>query len=333
MALRAARAPRERAGIGLTLLPVLYQARRLRRPAAARRAAPLHRTASTALLDHRRSACATRRARASASRRTRCAPSRPQALRELLAGPARDRRERADPHPHRRAAAGGRRLPRLERPAAGARGCSTNAPVDARWCLVHATHLDARRAQPRSRPAARSPACARPPRPTSATACSPRPRTSAPAAPGASAPTATPASTRPRNCACSNTRQRLAQQRRNVLAGARAAARSPTGCGSARVRRRRAGERPADRRAWRSGQQADFVVLDGSGVLAGLAPAQALASHVFANQRPQRRCATCSVGRRAARRSDGAHALRARRGCAQLRRRAQRPAARGLITP
>ena len=30
------------------------------------------------------------------------------------------------------------------------------------------------------------------------------------------------------------------------------------------------------------GHQADFIVLDGSGTLAGLAPPQALASHVFA---------------------------------------------------
>jgi formimidoylglutamate deiminase len=34
------------------------------------------------------------------------------------------------------------------------------------------------------------------------------------------------------------------------------------------------------------GEQADLVVLDGSGVLSGLAPAQALASHVFAHTGP-----------------------------------------------
>ena len=55
----------------------------------------------------------------------------------------------ADPHSRRRAGARGRRLRRLERRAAGASGCSTMRSVDARWCIVHATHMIARRRRAR----------------------------------------------------------------------------------------------------------------------------------------------------------------------------------------
>ncbi|MES3014383.1 MAG: formimidoylglutamate deiminase [Pseudomonadota bacterium] len=76
--------------------------------------------------------------------------------------------------------------------------------------------------------------------------------------------------------------QRLAQQRRNVLVSdtqRQVADHLWLGAVS--------GGAQASGRALRGlavGQQADFVVLDGSGLLAGLAPAQALASHVFASQ-------------------------------------------------
>jgi formimidoylglutamate deiminase len=49
-----------------------------------------------------------------------------------------------------------------------------NAPVDKRWCLVHATHLNAMETERLAKSGA-APACARSPRPISATASSPPP--------------------------------------------------------------------------------------------------------------------------------------------------------------
>ena len=77
------------------------------------------------------------------------------------------------------------------------------------------------------------------------------------------------------------TTQRLAQQRRNVLASdahPQVADRLWLGAVSGGAR---AGGRAIGGLA--VGQQADFVVLDTAGTLAGLAPWQALASHVFTN--------------------------------------------------
>ncbi len=81
--------------------------------------------------------------------------------------------------------------------------------------------------------------------------------------------------------------QRLAQQRRNVLVS------DDTGVNNKRqvadhlwLGAVTGGAQASGRaiRALAPGQQADFVVLDGNGTLAGLTPSQALASHVFANQ-------------------------------------------------
>ena len=80
-----------------------------------------------------------------------------------------------------------------------------NADVDARWTLVHATHLDRRGSAGHRRAAARRSRSARPPKPTSAMACSRCARTSMPAARGASARIRTSRCRRSRNCAGSNT--------------------------------------------------------------------------------------------------------------------------------
>lgn len=156
-----------------------------------------------------------------------------------------------------------------------------NAPVDARWCLVHATHLsDAERAALASSGAV-------------AGLC---PTTEAnlgdgvfPAAAyiAAGGPWGIGSDSHVSVDAAEELRwleytQRLAQQRRNVLVGdTRRQVAEHLWLGAV------AGGAQASGRAIRGiavGQQADFVVLDGSGPLAGLAPAQSLASQVFANQ-------------------------------------------------
>jgi formimidoylglutamate deiminase len=99
--------------------------------------------------------------------------------------------------------------------------------------------------------------------------------------------------------------QRLALQRRNVLASdakRQVAERLWLGAvhGGARASGRAIG-------GLATGEQADFVVLAGNGSLGGLAPAQALAGHVFANQG---RSAVRDVWVAGIRRvTDGAHAL------------------------
>lgn len=157
-----------------------------------------------------------------------------------------------------------------------------NAPVDARWCLVHATHVtDAERLALAASGAV-------------AGLC---PSTEANLGDGVFDAAAylaaggawgigsdSHASVDPaEELRLLEYTQRLARQQRNLLAsdtqrhvgdrlwlgavsgGARASGRSIRGLAV--------------------GEQADFIVLDGGGLLAGLAPAQALASHVFANQR------------------------------------------------
>ena len=156
-----------------------------------------------------------------------------------------------------------------------------NAPVDARWCLVHATHLDDAERRALAVSGAVAGLC---------------PSTEANLGDGvfdaaaylarggawgigSDSHASVDAAEELRLLEYS---QRLAQRRRNVLAsdtqrqvadrlwlgavggGARASGRAIHGLAV--------------------GQQADLVVLDGSRALAGLAPSQALAGHVFATQ-------------------------------------------------
>jgi formimidoylglutamate deiminase len=155
-----------------------------------------------------------------------------------------------------------------------------NLPVDARWCLVHATHL----VDPERRGLAASGAVAG--------LC---PSTEANLGDGVFDAAAYLAAggawgigsdSHASVDAAEELRlleytQRLAQQRRNVLAGAAHGQVadhlwSAAAAGGARAR----GLAGAGLAA---GQPADFVVLESDGVLAGLTPSQALASHVFAN--------------------------------------------------
>jgi formimidoylglutamate deiminase len=179
-----------------------------------------------------------------------------------------------------------------------------NAPVDARWCLVHATHLvDAER-----RGLAASGAVAGLCPSTEANlgdgvfdAASYFPAGGAWGV-GSDSHASVEAAEELRLLEYS---QRLALQRRNVLASdakRQVAERLWLGAvhGGARASGRAIG-------GLATGEQADFVVLAGNGSLGGLAPAQALAGHVFANQG---RSAVRDVWVAGIRRvTDGAHAL------------------------
>ena len=107
---RAARRHRPHAAAGAV------PGRGLRRPAPTRRSTPLRQQRRFAA-SHRTAHPRARRPRR--HRAALAARGRPAGA-ARGAGPAeRDRRDRAGPHPHRRAAAGGRRLPGLVRPTTG----------------------------------------------------------------------------------------------------------------------------------------------------------------------------------------------------------------------
>ncbi|MBC8057340.1 MAG: amidohydrolase family protein, partial [Rhizobiales bacterium] len=155
-----------------------------------------------------------------------------------------------------------------------------NAPVDARWCLVHATHMSAAERAALAASGAVAGLC---------------PTTEANLGDGifdaaayfaAGGAWGIGSDSHTSVDAAEELRlleyiQRLAQQRRNVLANdthREVADRLWLGAVAGGAQ---ASGRPIGGLA--VGQQADFVILDGSGPLTGLAPAQALASHVFAN--------------------------------------------------
>ena len=107
--------------------------------------------------------------------------------------------------------------------------------------------------------------------------------------------------------------QRLAHERRNVLAGpAHAQVADHMWLGAVRGGARASGRAIGGLGV---GQQADFVVLDTGGALAGLAPDQALANHVFASHGRNTVRDVWVAGRRHVR--DGEHAL-ARPACARF---------------
>ena len=159
-----------------------------------------------------------------------------------------------------------------------------NVPVDARWCLVHATHVDDAERHALAASGAVAGLC---------------PTTEAnlgdgvfPAAAylaaggawgiGSDSHISVDAAEELRLLEYT---QRLALQRRNVLVGDDNGANSKCQVADHLWLGAVAGGAQASGRALRGlsvGQQADFIVLDGSGPLAGLTPSQALASHVFA---------------------------------------------------
>ena len=160
-----------------------------------------------------------------------------------------------------------------------------NAPVDARWCLVHATHLSDAERTALAASGAVVGLC---------------PTTEAnlgdgvfPAAAylGAGGAWGIGSDSHASVDAAEELRlleytQRLVQQRRNVLVGpladnAQRHVADQLWLGAVGGGAQASGRQIAGLAA---GQQADFIVLDTRGPLAGLAPSQALASHVFASQ-------------------------------------------------
>jgi formimidoylglutamate deiminase len=271
-----------RAGIGITLLPVLYQdagfGRQPPRPEQRR-----YLNSVEALLDLVQRGRAHGACVGVAPHSLRAVG--PQALRELLAG-LQSIDPRAPIHLH---------IAEQQQEVddcvawSGQRPVQwllANQPVDARWCLVHATHLSDAERTALAASGAIAGLC---------------PTTEAnlgdgvfPAAAyvGAGGAWGIGSDSHISVDVAEELRlleytQRLAQQRRNVLVG------DDRHDGAARRqvaehlwRGAVAGGAQASGRAIRGlavGEQADLVVLDGDGVLAGLAPAQALASHVFAH--------------------------------------------------
>jgi formimidoylglutamate deiminase len=265
-----------RAGIGITLLPVLYQDAGFGgQPPRAEQRRYLNSVDS--LLD------IAQRARAQGAR-VGVAPHSiravgPQALRELVAGlHAID--AAAPVHIH---------IAEQQQEVddcvawSGQRPVDwllAHAPVDARWCLVHATHMSDAERHALAASSAVAGLC---------------PTTEAnlgdgvfPAAAylaaggawgvGSDSHASVDAAEELRLLEYT---QRLTLQRRNVLVSdTQRHVADHLWLGAV------AGGAQASGRALRGlavGQQADFVVLDGSGPLAGLTPSQALASHVFAN--------------------------------------------------
>ena len=134
---------RSDAGIGLTLLPVLYERAGFAAAGAARRPAPLREHAA-----ERRAAPA--RASRAARRPLVNAGVAIHSLRAASAAVDRARcssgsaTRRPDPHPRRRADAP-RSTTASPPPARGrSNGCAAKCRVDARWQLVHATHATPR---------------------------------------------------------------------------------------------------------------------------------------------------------------------------------------------
>jgi formimidoylglutamate deiminase len=161
----------------------------------------------------------------------------------------------------------------------------SSTPVDRRWCLVHATHLDDAERIALAPSGAVAGLC---------------PTTEANLGDGVF-PAAAFLGDRGRWGIGSDSHasvdaaeelrwleytQRLAQQRRNVLTGSTSAqVADHLWLGAVAGGTRASGGLVDGQQGLAVGARADFVVLDTTGALAGLTPAQALASHVFANHR------------------------------------------------
>ena len=189
-------------GIRLTLLPVLYMQRRLRRPPARPNASAASATPST-----RSCACSkpcvharTTRLRVGiALHSLRAVP--PDAMRAVLAALPRD----TPVHIHIAEQIGEVQDCLALRGARPVEWLLANAAVDRNWTLVHATHLERRGSAGHRRHPAPPSRSARPPKPISATACSRCAPSWKPAAAGASVRIRTSRFRRSRNCAGSNT--------------------------------------------------------------------------------------------------------------------------------
>ena len=293
MALAVLRAAR-RAGIGLTLLPVLYQSGGFgAQPPGEGQRRFIHATgAMLRLLERLQAPCAGQGARLGlAPHSLRAVP--PAALREALAG--LDALDATAPiHIH---------IAEQEREVedciawSGQRPVAwllDHAPVDARWCLVHATHRDAGE----TRRAAASGAVA-----------GLGPSTEANLGDGIfDLPAWTEAGgawgVGSDSHVCVNAAeelmlleysQRLATRRRNVAAGAH----QPEVATAMVLAAVRGGAQAAGRpvAGLAVGQRADFAVLDAAHpALAGLAAPQMLAGHVFASHRTSAVCGVHAGG-------------------------------------
>lgn len=321
MSLRLLRAA-ERAGIGITLLPVLYQTAGFGgRPALPeQRRFLLGTDAMMGLLQRLAGECDGNRARLGlAPHSLRAVP--PQALAEAVAGlHALD--AQAPVHIH---------IAEQQREVdeclatTGARPVDwlfEHAQVDARWCLVHATHMDWDERRRLAHSGAVAGICPTTEANLGDGVFDAAPYLSQGGAWGIGSDSHASVSVA-EELRLFEYGQRLALQRRNVLAsethpqvadrlyleavagGARAAGRSVAGLAP--------------------GQRADFVVLDGAHpALAGLGGAQALAAHVFANHGHETLADVRTAGRSRVR--HGVHPLQAEAGRAFAAARA------GLLT-
>ena len=260
-----------RAGIGLTLLPVLYQDAGFGgQPARADQRRFLNRVDGLLDIAARTAATGTRVGVAPHSLRA----VGPSALKELVAGIE----STAPIHIH---------IAEQQQEVRDCIGWSgqrpvqwllANAPVDARWCLVHATHMNADERHALAASGAVAGLC---------------PSTEANLGDGVFDAAAYFAAGGRWGIGSDSHAsigsgeelrlleytQRLAQQRRNVLAGGtHAQVADHLWLGAVRGGAQASGRCIAGLAV---GEQADFVVLDTRGPLAELAPAQALAGHVF----------------------------------------------------
>ncbi|UXC36619.1 formimidoylglutamate deiminase [Cupriavidus gilardii] len=310
MSLRLLRAA-QRAGIGITLLPVLYQSAGFGpKPPLAEQRRFLHETdAMLALLQRLAPACTGTARFGLAPHSLRAVP--PDSLRAAVAGlHAMD--PTAPVHIH---------IAEQQREVDECLAwCGTrpvdwlldHAPVDKRWCLVHATHLDWDERRRLAHSGAVAGIC-----PTTEANLGDGVFDAAPyleqgGAWGIGSDSHASVSVS-EELRLFEYGQRLALQKRNVLASSR----HPQVADRLYLDAVAGGARAAGRAVGglAVGQQADFVVLDGNHpTLAGLRGEQALAVHVFANQGHETLAEVRSAGRSRVQR--GVHALQAEAGAA-----------------
>ncbi|CAN5261150.1 formimidoylglutamate deiminase [soil metagenome] len=181
-----------------------------------------------------------------------------------------------------------------------------HAPVDARWCLVHATHMTADEAAAVAATGATVGLCPSTEANLGDGVFDAVAYTQSHGAWGIGSDSHASVSTAEELRLLEYT-QRLTQQRRNVLTSAA----HPQAADHLWLAALQGGARASGRAigGLQVGQQADVVMLAGSGALAGLSPSQALASHVFASHGRNAVCDVWVAGRRVL--QGGEHALQA----------------------